>query len=289
NLTGAKYTLAVPAYTYEAGLRDFADIHRFAGPLKSAIYGIEPGNDGNRLVLGMLRQNLFGLGDFKLVESSEQGMLAQVERAVRDHEPIVFLGWAPHPMNMRFDMRYLSGGDAVFGPNFGGATIYTNVRAGYTETCPNVGRLLRNLKFTVLGESQLMDAILNQHLAPQAAAGKWMQGNPQVVSQWLQGVNTFDGRPALGALRGVGQARPGAGFDHWISDHKIPVGDAVAVLIEYVKTHGHSLFDGISALIRGSVNGLTALLSWVPSPILIVIICLIAWVLRRSLEIGRAH
>ena len=26
NLTGAKYTLAVPAYAYEAGLRDFADI-----------------------------------------------------------------------------------------------------------------------------------------------------------------------------------------------------------------------------------------------------------------------
>ena len=285
NLTGAKYTLAVPAYTYQAGLRDFADIHRFAGPLKSAIYGIEPGNDGNRLVLGMLRQNLFGLGDFKLVESSEQGMLAQVERAVRDHEPIVFLGWAPHPMNMRFDMRYLSGGDAVFGPNFGGATIYTNVRAGYTAACPNLGRLLRNLKFTVLGESQLMDAILNQHLAPQAAAEKWMRGNPQVVSQWLQGVNTFDGRPALGALRGMGQASGGAGFDHWISDHKIPVGDAVAVVIEYVKTHGHSLFDGISALIRGSVNGLTALLSWIPSPILIVIICLIAWALRRSLAL----
>jgi glycine betaine/proline transport system substrate-binding protein len=28
NLTGAKYTLAVPAYTYEAGLRSFADIQR---------------------------------------------------------------------------------------------------------------------------------------------------------------------------------------------------------------------------------------------------------------------
>lgn len=33
NLLGAKYTLAVPAYTYAAGLRSFADIQRFAGPL----------------------------------------------------------------------------------------------------------------------------------------------------------------------------------------------------------------------------------------------------------------
>jgi ABC-type proline/glycine betaine transport system substrate-binding protein len=31
-------------------------------------------------------------------------------------------------MNMRFDLKYLSGGDAAFGPNYGGATIYTVTR-----------------------------------------------------------------------------------------------------------------------------------------------------------------
>jgi glycine betaine/proline transport system substrate-binding protein len=121
NLTGAKYTLAVPAYTYEAGLRDFTDIGRFRAELGGSIYGIEPGNDGNRLVLRIIKENQFGLGNFKLVESSEQGMLAEVERAVRAERPIVFLAWDPHPMNTRFDIRYLSGGDATFGPNFGGA------------------------------------------------------------------------------------------------------------------------------------------------------------------------
>src|ERR1700683_4006412 len=111
NLTGAKYTLAVPAYTYADGLKDFKDIERFASELNDSIYGIEPGNDGNRHVLEMLKQNQFGLGGFKLVESSEQGMLAQVERSYRDKKPIVFLAWDPHPMNMRFDLKYLAGGD----------------------------------------------------------------------------------------------------------------------------------------------------------------------------------
>lgn len=41
NLTGAKYTLAVPAYAYQSGLRDFADIQRFGDALKHKIYGIE--------------------------------------------------------------------------------------------------------------------------------------------------------------------------------------------------------------------------------------------------------
>ena len=125
NLTGAKYTLAVPAYTYAAGLKDFKDIQRFGPELNDSIYGIEPGNDGNRHVLEMLNQNRFGLSGFKLIESSEQGMLAQVERSYHDKKPIVIMAWDPHPMNMPPSIwKYLSGSDEIFGPNFGGATPF---------------------------------------------------------------------------------------------------------------------------------------------------------------------
>jgi glycine betaine/proline transport system substrate-binding protein len=284
NLTGAKFTLAVPAYTYDMGLHDFADIHRFGPQLKYSIYGIEPGNDGDRLVLGMLKQNQFGLGNFKLVESSEQGMLAEVERAVREKAAIVFLAWDPHPMNMRFDLRYLSGGDAVFGPNFGGATVYTTDRAGFSAQCPNVGRLLRNLKFTLRGESQMMGAILDQHQSPEVAAEAWMQANPRSVASWLAGVYTFDGRPALETVR-IGKSASRWSFDHWISDHKIPVGETVAEMIEYIKAHGRVLFDGVSALIRGTVNGLTFLLVATPSPVLILALAALTWILRRSVAL----
>src|SRR5690606_15144129 len=81
NLEGAKYTLAVPQYTYDAGLQSFQDIDKFRDKLDGKIYGIEPGNDGNRLILDMIEADKFGLGDFELVESSEAGMLSQVKRA----------------------------------------------------------------------------------------------------------------------------------------------------------------------------------------------------------------
>jgi glycine betaine/proline transport system substrate-binding protein len=286
NLTGAKYTLAVPAYTYAAGLHDFNDIQRFAPALSDSIYGIEPGNDGNRHVLEMLKQNQFGLGGFKLIESSEQGMLAQVERAYRDKKPVVFLAWEPHPMNMRFDLKYLSGGDEVFGPNFGGATIYTVTRRGYSAACPNMGRLLANLKFTLRGESEMMAAILDRHEAPDIAATEWLKANPTATKAWLAGVLTFDGRPAAGALaRAAPPPRPG-GFEQWIVSHKIPVGDAMAVAIDYIKTHGTILFDGISIVIRGMVDGLTALLRALPAPALIVAFAVLAWALRRSLPLA---
>jgi choline ABC transporter permease protein len=142
--------------------------------------------------------------------------------------------------------------------------------------------LLRNLKFTLSGENQMMDAILNQHQPAEAAAEAWLKANPKAVSAWLEGVTTFDGRPALAALRASGEAAEAPNFEHWMSSHKIPIGEAVAAMIEYVKAHGRSLFDGVSAVMRGSVDGLTAALRSVPSPILILAIGVLSWILRRS-------
>ncbi|WP_371231968.1 choline ABC transporter substrate-binding protein [Pseudomonas sp. QE6] len=188
NLEGAKYTLAVPQYAYDAGLKSFADIAKFREQLGGRIYGIEPGNDGNQLIQKMINDKAFGLGDFKLVESSEADMLAYVKRAGALKQPIVFLGWEPHPMNTRLQMKYLDGGDAYFGPNYGGATVFTNVRAGYLQECPNVARLLKNLKFDLAMENQLMDAVLNERRNPRQAAKSWLKANPQVQDMWLQGV-----------------------------------------------------------------------------------------------------
>lgn len=96
NLAGAKYTLATNAAGAALGIENFADIASQAEALESRIYGIEPGNDGNRLILDMIEADAFGLSGFDVVESSEQGMLAQVARADRRDEPVVFLGWEPH-------------------------------------------------------------------------------------------------------------------------------------------------------------------------------------------------
>jgi len=203
NLEGAKYTLAVSKSLADAGLTDFAKIAEFSDQLDGRIYGIEPGNDGNRLIQDMIDANAFGLGGFQLVESSEQGMLAQAARAERQGEGIVFLGWEPHPMNANLKMAYLTGGDDVFGPDFGGATVYTNTRAGYVEECPNVGRFLQNLAFTLAMENEIMAAILDDGADPDASAAAWLKANPEVLGAWLEGVTTLDGGDAMGAVHGA--------------------------------------------------------------------------------------
>ncbi|KRW58931.1 choline ABC transporter substrate-binding protein [Pseudomonas sp. TTU2014-080ASC] len=200
NLEGAKYTLAVPTYAAEAGLKTFADIAKFKDQLGGKIYAIEPGNDGNLLIDGMIKENKFGLGDFKMIESSEAGMLVQVQRAVKKKEPAVFLGWAPHPMNTQFDMTYLDGGDDVFGPDFGAAKVFTVVPTDYEARCANVGKLINNLQFNVEIESQLMEKILDKQ-NPTTVAAEWIKANPAILEQWLAGVTTYDGQDGLAAVK----------------------------------------------------------------------------------------
>jgi glycine betaine/proline transport system substrate-binding protein len=200
NLTGAKYTLAVPDYVYNAGLKSFSDIAKNYDKLDGKIYGIEPGNDGNALIKKMIDTNQYGLGKFKLVESSEAGMLVEVGRAIRDKKPIVFLGWEPHPMNVQMKIDYLSGGDDVFGPNYGEAKVLTVTPTDYETRCPNVAKLVSNLQFTTDIENHVMVPIMNKTDANKAAR-EWLKANPAVLDKWLAGVKTFDGKDGLPAVK----------------------------------------------------------------------------------------
>jgi glycine betaine/proline transport system substrate-binding protein len=200
NLTGAKYTLAVPDYVYNGGLKNFSDIAKYADKLDGKIYGIEPGNDGNALIKKMIDGNQFGLGKFKLVESSEAGMLVEVNRAIREKQWIVFLGWEPHPMNVQMKIDYLAGGDDVFGPNYGEAKVFTATPPDYAARCPNAAKLVSNLQFTTSIENHVMVPIMNKEDANKAALG-WLKENPQVLDKWLSGVQTIDGKEGLPAVK----------------------------------------------------------------------------------------
>ena len=201
NLEGAKYTLAVNKAAADLGINSFADITTHKEALEGKIYGIEPGNDGNRLIMDMIEADAFGLTGFEVVESSEQGMLAQVARADRGGDPVVFLGWEPHPMNANFELTYLEGGDDWFGPDLGGATVYTNTATGFADSCPNVGALLNNLEFSLAMENEIMGAILDDGQDPEDAATAWLGANPGVLDGWLAGVTTKDGGDAMAAVK----------------------------------------------------------------------------------------
>ena len=293
NLVGAKYTLAVPSYVAAAGVKNFADLNAHADRFHQKIYGIEPGNNGNRIIGSIISDNRFDLGRWTLVESSEQGMLSEVDRAIAKSEWIVFLGWSPHPMNLKYHMEYLAGGDDTFGPGYGGATIYTDVRTGYPAECPNVGRLLENLSFTPEIESQMMALILDEHLDGAAAATRFLSSHLALADTWVAGVAAFDGTPAAAAIR---QNLSASGLhkmadrldaaNDWIVGHKIPLGSWLNHVVDYAMHHAQRLFDTVSGVLGGVINALTAALMRVPALLLMLVLTVIAYLLHRSIGLA---
>ncbi|MBA1199996.1 choline ABC transporter substrate-binding protein [Pseudomonas plecoglossicida] len=200
SLNDARATLAVPKYLADQGLQSFADIHKFEKQLGGKIYGIEPGSGANTQIKAMIAKNQFGLGKFQLVESSEAGMLAAVDRAVRRKEAVVFFGWTPHPMNVNIDMVYLGASEDALGPDEGRATVWTVTAPDYAERCPNASLLLANLTFSAETESRMMQPLLD-HKDALESARKWLQEHPEDKARWLEGVTTFDGKPAADNLK----------------------------------------------------------------------------------------
>ncbi len=197
NLEGAGYGIVVPTYVADAGVKSLTDIGKFKDKFDGKMYGIEAGNDGNRIMLDMIKDPANGLEGFDLVESSEAGMLTQAEQSMKNNEWIAFLGWTPHPIMGEMKITYLDGmGDS----GFGAATVHTNVRKGYVEECPNVGKFIGNLKFTLSSENTMMDEILKGADANTAATA-WLKANPDAVTPWLEGVTTFDGGDAAAAVK----------------------------------------------------------------------------------------
>ncbi|NDY70575.1 glycine/betaine ABC transporter substrate-binding protein [Desulfobacter hydrogenophilus] len=211
NMPGAKYTLAVPSFCMAQGLKDFKDIVKFGDELDWRIYGIEAGNDGNQVIQSMIDKNMFGLGKFKLVASSEMAMLAQVQSFAQQNKPIVFLGWAPHSMNERIDMSYLTGSTSeTFGGDDGTATVWTNTRKGFDKDMPNVATFLKNFTFPIAMINQIMTSLHTQKgLSPRDAGLLWLKQHPDTYRGWLKNVTATDGKPAAPvfaiALENVGE------------------------------------------------------------------------------------
>jgi glycine betaine/proline transport system permease protein len=72
------------------------------------------------------------------------------------------------------------------------------------------------------------------------------------------------------------------GLEDWITANKIPIGDWMADLVEFIKDHSMTAFDLLSGTISFVVDGFTGLLEDVPAPVLIVLLAAIAYLIRRS-------
>ena len=95
-------------------------------------------------------------------------------------------------------IRDSKGGEKYFGDS---GSVNTLARKGYAAQCPNVGKLLSNLKFTQDMENAIMDKVLSKQASNDQAVKDWLKANPEVIDGWLKGVTTREGGDALAAVK----------------------------------------------------------------------------------------
>ncbi|MFC4565200.1 ABC transporter substrate-binding protein [Nocardiopsis mangrovi] len=193
-VTGTSYEPAVPRYVAdELDVTSLADLAPNAAEFDNEFLGIEPGTPGNQSIQDAIGDDAYGLGDWNLLESSTPAMLAEVEQRVDNEEPVVFLAWEPHWMNVEWDLVYLDDPEDAW-PGAGEIRVAT--REAFESDNPNVARLLSQMEVDSDTASDWVHAVSQENTSAEDVAAAWIADNPDVVDTWLEGVETVDGEPA---------------------------------------------------------------------------------------------
>lgn len=151
------------------------------------IVGIEPGAGLMELTNTALKD--YELDDWTLLEGSSAAMVAQLQKAITNQEPIIITGWSPHWMFSSFDLKYLDDPKGSFG---GAEDIHTVVRKGLEQDAPGAYRILDQFSWEP-SDMEVVMVDITDGMDPSEAAEKWINANPDKVSEWTKGAQSGNG------------------------------------------------------------------------------------------------
>ncbi|GLV96591.1 ABC transporter permease/substrate binding protein [Streptomyces lavendulae] len=168
--------LAVPSYMKD--VRSLADLKGRSGEFKGRIIGIEP-SAGEMSILKDKVLGEYGLdGEYKVVDGSTPGMLAELKRAYEKKEPVAVVLWSPHWAYSSYELTKLEDPKGAWGKGDG---IHTLARKGFSDDEPKVAEWLRSFKLT---EAQLtgLEAKIQEtgKGQEQQAVRAWLKDHPEV-------------------------------------------------------------------------------------------------------------
>ncbi|WP_444961682.1 glycine betaine ABC transporter substrate-binding protein [Nocardiopsis sp. M1B1] len=177
----AKLTITVPSYMED--VNSIPDLADHAEDLGGRIVGIDPGAGLTRVTQEEAMPG-YGLDeDFELVTSSTAAMLAELDSAITEEEPIVVTLWRPHPAYAQYDLKDLEDPEGLMGD---AETVHSVGRAGFTEDYPELAGWLENFELSDDELATLEVLTLQEHEDdPEAGARAWLADNPEFIERTL--------------------------------------------------------------------------------------------------------
>ena len=171
------FGMAVPKYLEDINtIQDVADHPEL---FDHKVYAIEPGSGMAMTTEEMVET--YEMDDFKVQNSSVAAMLAQVESMIKKEEAIVFNAWRPHPMFVRFDIKFLE--DPL--NTWKNDDVQIAVTPNLKEESPTAYKLFSNMELTLdMVEEWIMQ--LDEGKSLRELAEEWVEENQETVDKWLE-------------------------------------------------------------------------------------------------------
>lgn len=179
NYVGAKLGLVVPSYVTVNSIPELSkNIDKFEGK----IIGIDPGAGMMKQTEKAVKDNISGLGTFKLQEGSGATMTAALGNAIKEKKWIVVTGWKPHWKFGRWDLKILEDPDNIYGE---AETINTIVNAKLSETKPEVYQFLKNFDWKQVDLGKVL--VWNKEgMKPEESAKKFIKENRELFDKLVK-------------------------------------------------------------------------------------------------------
>lgn len=174
--------IAVPSYVEAETIGDLAGM---ADTFGGEIIGIEPGAGLMRITREEAMPT-YGLEeDYTLVEGSTPAMLAELERALEDEEPVVVTLWHPHWAYSAYDIKDLEDPEGAMGE---AEELHALARSGFGEECPEVAGWIGNFEMDDASLASLEELVINEYGSgsePEAVE-EWLSdsANQELVDEW---------------------------------------------------------------------------------------------------------
>lgn len=172
----AKMGIVVPKYV---PIESYADLNTYRDKFAGQIIGIDPGAAVTKVVERLIRENNLNL---RLVTGSEAAEMAALNKAYVNKKWIAIIGWSPHWMFAKYDLKYLSDDQKYFGKAEG---IHLLANKKFAGQKAKVASMLKKFK---LDDSQIggIMAQINRGIPPEQAAKTFIRENRTLVNQWTK-------------------------------------------------------------------------------------------------------
>jgi glycine betaine/proline transport system substrate-binding protein len=174
----ATLNIAVPDYVTD--VNSLADLKGKEAKFNGQITGIDPGAGLTRITKEQVMPAYDLTPGYQLTTSSSTAMQAALDKAIKEHQPIVVTLWHPHWAYSRYPLKDLTDPLGAFGaPD----QIHSLGRLGFTKDFPDLAAMIKKFKMTDEQLASLMDIVTK---APKGqedqAARQWADQNPQAIA-----------------------------------------------------------------------------------------------------------